>query len=59
VQEQEFLALRQGDKSVLDYERRFHDFSLFAPYYIPTKEHMIEKLRDGLRQELRQGLIAL
>jgi hypothetical protein len=43
----------------LEYERRFHDLSLFAPYYVPTEEHMIEKLRDGLRQDLRQGLIAL
>jgi len=59
VKEQEFLALRQGDMSVLEYERRFHDLSLFAPHYVPTKEHMIEKLRDGLRQDLRQGLIAL
>jgi len=31
VKEQEFLALRQGDMSVLEYERRFHDLSLFAP----------------------------
>jgi predicted DNA-binding protein (UPF0278 family) len=59
VKEQEFLALRQGEMSMLEYERRFHDFSLFAPYYILTEEHMIEKLRDGFRQELRQGLIAL
>jgi hypothetical protein len=59
VKEQEFLALRQGDMSVLEYERRFHDLSLFAPHYVPTEEHMIEKLRDGLRQNLRQGLIAL
>jgi hypothetical protein len=49
VKEQEFLALRQGDMSVLEYERRFHDLSLFAPQYVPTEEHMIEKLRDGLR----------
>jgi hypothetical protein len=40
---------------VLEYEKRFHDLSLFAPHYVPTEEHMIEKLRDGLRQ----GLIAL
>jgi hypothetical protein len=59
VKEQEFLALRQGDISVLEYERRFHDLSLFAPHYMPTEKHMIEKLRDGLRQDLRQGLIAL
>ena len=59
VKEQEFLALSQGDMSVLEYERRFHDLSLFAPHYVPTEEHMIEKLRDGFRQDLRQGLIAL
>ena len=45
--------------SVLEYERRLHDLSLFALHYIPTEEHMIEKLRDGLQQELKQGLIAL
>jgi hypothetical protein len=44
---------------VLQYGKRFHDLSLFAPHYVPTEEHMIEKLRDGLRQDLRQGLIAL
>jgi hypothetical protein len=35
--------------SVLEYRRMFHDLSLFAPHYMPTEEHMIEKLRDGLR----------
>ena len=45
--------------SVLEYERKFHDLSLFALHYIPTEEHMIEKLRNGLRQELKQGLIVL
>jgi len=44
---------------VLKYERRFHDLSLFAQHYMLTEEHMIEKLRYGLRQDLRQGLIAL
>ena len=59
VKEQEFLALRQGDMSVLKYERRFNDLSLFAPHYMPIEEHMIEKLKDGLWQDLRQRLIAL
>ena len=45
--------------SLLEYERRFHDLSLFTPHYVPSKQHMIEKLRDGFRQELKQGLIAL
>jgi len=58
IKEQEFLALRQGDMSVLDYERRFHDLSMFASHYVPGEQHRVERLRDGLRQELRQGLIA-
>jgi hypothetical protein len=58
IKEQEFLALRQGDMSVLDYERRFHDLSMFASHYVPGEQHRVERLRDGLRQELRQRLIA-
>jgi len=58
IKEQEFLALRQGDMSVLDYERRFHDISMFASHYVPGEQHRVERLRDGLQQELRQGLIA-
>jgi hypothetical protein len=44
--------------SVLDYERRFHGLSMFASHYVPGKQYRVERLRDGLRQELRQGLIA-
>jgi hypothetical protein len=59
MKEHEFLALRQEGMSVLEYERRFHDLSLFAPHFVPSEQRMIEKLRDGFRQELKQGLIAL
>jgi hypothetical protein len=59
VKEQELLALRQGDMSVLEYQKRFRDLLLFAPYYVPTEEHMIEKLRDDLCQDSKQGLIIL
>jgi len=52
------MALKQRDMSVLDYERRFHDLSMFASYYVPSEQHRVERLRDGLGQELRQGLIA-
>jgi hypothetical protein len=59
MKEKEFLALRQNGMSVLEYETRFRDHSLFTPYYVASEQHMIEKLRDGFRQELKQGLIAL
>jgi hypothetical protein len=45
--------------TVLEYERRFQDLSMFASVYLPTEQHRIERLRDGLRQELRMGLAAL
>ena len=59
MKEHEFLALRQERMSVLEYERWFHDLSLFVPHYVPSEQHMIEKIRDGFKQELKQGLIAL
>jgi len=59
IKEQEFLALKQGNMTVLDYERRFHDLFLFAPQFVTTEQQIIDRLRDGLRQELRQGLVAL
>lgn len=54
IKEQEFLALKQGDMSVLDCERKFHDLSMFASHYTPSEQHRVERLRDGLRQDLRQ-----
>jgi hypothetical protein len=48
--------LRQGDLTVLEYERRFQDLVAFAPTYLPTG---LERFRDGLRQELRMILIAM
>ena len=59
MKKQEFLDLRQEGMTILEYERRFHDFSMFAPQFIPTEQYMIDRLRDGLRQDLRQGLITL
>jgi len=57
IKAQEFLTLTQGDMAVLEYERRFHDLSMFAPYIVPTEQHRIQKMRDGLRQDLKQALI--
>jgi hypothetical protein len=45
--------------TILEYERRFQDLSMFASVYLPIEQHRIERLRDGLRQELKMGLAAL
>ena len=57
--EQEFLDLRQGDLTVLEYERRFQDLVAFASTYLPRERHRVERFRDGLRRELRMILIAM
>jgi len=57
--EQEFLDLRQGDLTVLEYERRFQDLTAFASTYLPTEHHRVERFHDGLRRELRMILIAM
>jgi hypothetical protein len=53
------LDTRQGDLTVLEYERRFQDLAAFASTYLPTKHHIMERFRDGLRQELRMISIAM
>jgi hypothetical protein len=59
IKEHEFLGLTQGDMTVLEYERWFQDLFMFAFVYLSTEQHWIERLRDGLQQELRMGLAAL
>jgi hypothetical protein len=43
------LGVKTKEMSILEYEWKFHDLSLFALHHIPTKERMIKKLRNGLR----------
>jgi hypothetical protein len=57
--EQEFLDLRKGDLTVLEYERRFQDLAAFASTYLPTEHHRVKSIRDRLRQELKMILIAM
>ena len=49
----------QGDMTMLEFERRFQDLFMFAFVYLPTKQHIIKRLHDGLRQDLKIGLVAL
>jgi len=43
---------------VLDYKRRFYNLSMFASHYTLCEQHRVERLRDELRQNLKQGLTA-
>nr|XP_034918296.1 uncharacterized protein LOC118051676 [Populus alba] len=50
---------RQGDLTILEYERRFQDLAAFASTYLPIKCHKVKRFRAGLRHELRMILIAM
>jgi hypothetical protein len=41
MKEHEFQAFRQEAMLVLEFERQFHDLSLFAPHYVPSEQHTI------------------
>jgi hypothetical protein len=45
--EQEFLDLRQGDLTILEYERRFQYLAAFPSTYLPTERHRVERFCDG------------
>jgi hypothetical protein len=45
--------------TVLEYERRFQDLSIFTTTYLPNEHHRVEWFREGLRQELKLILVAM
>jgi hypothetical protein len=57
--EHEFLGLKQESMIVSEYKRHFHDLLIFAFTLVPTEQHRIKRLRDGLIYDLRKGLVIL
>ncbi|XP_040931933.1 uncharacterized protein [Gossypium hirsutum] len=49
----EFLVLKQGNMSVLDYEREFSRLSKYASEYVPTEAHSCKRFLRGLRDEIK------
>jgi len=38
---------------VLDYKRRFHDFSMFASHYAPSEQHRMEKMWNAPLKDIK------
>ena len=53
------LGFEIGNMTVLEYERRFQDLSIFATTHLLTEHNRVEQFRDGLRQELKLILVAM
>ncbi|XP_057796061.1 uncharacterized protein LOC131012160 [Salvia miltiorrhiza] len=54
--EAEFYELKQGKKSVVEYDKEFCNLSRFAPQQVDTEEKMAEKFCAGLRYEIKMAL---
>ncbi|KAH6808490.1 hypothetical protein C2S51_029598 [Perilla frutescens var. frutescens] len=53
----EFWNLKQGSKSVAEYDLQFNKLSRYAPQTVDTEEKRIEKFRMGLKPEIGTALI--
>ncbi|MBA0862004.1 hypothetical protein Goshw_003393 [Gossypium schwendimanii] len=56
---QEFLLLKQGDLSVVDYEREYMRLSKYAVELVPTEEENCKRFLCGMRDEIRIQSVAL
>ena len=54
-----FLALRQGNITVVEYERRFTELSHYAMEFIFTEANQAKRFEQALRPAIREKLVAL
>ena len=55
----EFLDLRQGDMTVLEYMARFTELAHFANDYVATDLAKVRQFEDGLRLSIRGKIVGL
>ena len=59
VKAREFLDLRQGDMTVLEYVARFIELARFAYDYVATDLAKVRRFMDGLRLSIRGKIVGL
>ncbi|XP_074347335.1 uncharacterized protein LOC141686184 [Apium graveolens] len=57
--EVEFLELKQDEKSVAEYEAKFTEFARLVPVYVSTEAQKEKRLWQGLKPEIRSGVVDL
>ncbi|KAL8115936.1 hypothetical protein AgCh_022434 [Apium graveolens] len=55
----EFLELKQGGRSVAEYEAKFTELARFVPDYVCSKAQKARRFQQGLKPEIRSGVVAL
>ena len=56
---QEFLELRQGAMTVMDYVARFTELARFADDYVATDVAKVRRFENGLRLSIRARIVGL
>ena len=49
----EFLELRQGDRTVLEYVAKFTELACFRDDYVATDMAKVRRFEDGLKLSIR------
>ena len=53
MKEREFLGLKQGNLSGMEYACKFNELSRFAPHQVSTEERRMDHLEQGLKESIR------
>ena len=56
---QEFLELKQGTMTVMDYVARFTELARFADDYVATDMAKVRKFENGLKLSIRARIIGV
>ena len=56
---QEFLELKQGTMTVMDYVARFTDLAHFADDYVATDMAKVRRFENGLKLSIRARIVGL
>ena len=56
---QEFLELKQGAMTVMNYVARFTELARFADDYVATDMAKVRRFEKGLRLSIRAGIVGL
>ncbi|XP_074362330.1 uncharacterized protein LOC141702563 [Apium graveolens] len=57
--EVDFLELKQDKKSVAEYEAKFTELARLVHVYVNTEAHKAKRFQQGLKPEIRSGVVAL
>jgi len=57
MKEREFLSLKQGGLSMMEYAIKFNELIRFAPHQVDTEERRMDHFEQGLRGDIRSMIV--